>query len=344
MQFNDRFQGLNQRDRIERYMRLADSALQNYDLRDVTPTFIQHNGGVSYRLDGRNGQPLYLLKIAQPVGESGAIPPENITLVMQWLAAIAGESDIVVQEPIANQWEKLVTAVDFVDLNEPFHVTVQHWIEGEHVREEFTCEQVYRIGALMARLHEHSNSWTPRQRGHGVEQDEVWLAESVAQLRRVVDVGILTQSEWRTVELAMDRLAEIMRALGKGQDHWGAIHCDLHHENLLFHGDSVRPIDFHEFCVGHFPFDLGVTLYHIMYLYDVERRRALRDGYRSVRALPDASPQWAEAFLCAAAMSNLAFQVTIPGELASDHCARNIKEFANSFCSDLASEKPFVFD
>ena len=37
-------------------------------------------------------------------------------------------------------------------------------------------------------------------------------------------------------------------------------------------------------------------------------------------------------------------QVAITQEPASERFARNLKELASSFCSDLASGKPFVFE
>ena len=76
---------------------------------------------------------------------------------------------------------------------------------------------------------------------------------------------------------------------------------------------------------------------------DVAVRRAIRDGYGSVRSLSDAPPLWGEAFLCAAALGNLAFQVTLASEVASPHFARNVREFATSFCEGVAAGTPFVF-
>jgi hypothetical protein len=55
-QFNERFEGLEQSRQGERYMRLVDATLQHYGLEVVTPVFIQHNGGVTFRLNGEDAQ------------------------------------------------------------------------------------------------------------------------------------------------------------------------------------------------------------------------------------------------------------------------------------------------
>jgi len=343
-QFGERLDGLSESGQTERYVQLAAAALHHYDLGAVVPTFIQYNGGVTYRLDDLGGKPQYLLKIAEMAGETGGIPSARIALVMEWLASLAADSPLVVQEPVASRRGELVTRVDFPDLDDPFYVTVQRWIDGEHVREAFTLDQASRVGAMIAQLHDHSSRWTPSQLQHAFAYDDVWLAECLARLSRVVDAGILTEAEWRTVEAGVGKLALIMAALGKDREVWGGIHGDLHHENLLFHGESISPIDFGDFCLGHYLHDLGVILYHVMYLDDVAVRRAIRDGYREVRPLPGAPLLWGEAFLCAAALGNLAFQVTLTSQLSSPHFARNVKEFANSFCPRLATGTPFVFD
>jgi Ser/Thr protein kinase RdoA (MazF antagonist) len=342
-QFNEPIEALEEAGRARRYQQLAEAALRFYDLGDVTPHFIQHNGGVSYRLDGTDGHPLYLLKIAEAAGESGGIPPDRMELAMQWLKALSAGGEIVVQEPIASRDGSLVAEVPFSDLDDPFRVTAQRWLEGEHIHDAFTLEQSHRCGAMMATLHERSSRWAARSVRVVEEYDQAWLANSLATLSRAVTASILAAEERRTVEAGVARVAEIMGTLGMEPDVWGPIHRDLHHENLLFHGEHVYPIDFDDFVIGQFAYDLGVIFYHVMYLEVVAMRRAIRDGYRSVRAVPDV-PLWAESFLCAAALGNLAFQATLARERASEHFARNAREFATVFCAKLAKGTPFVLD
>jgi Ser/Thr protein kinase RdoA (MazF antagonist) len=341
-EFNQRFAELSPEQRGERYQRLAEAALRHYALDHLTPVFIRHNGGVTYRLDDPAGRPHALLKIGQPAGENGATPPRRLSLVLEWLAALARESPIAVQEPIRNAQGEWLTAVEVDDLSEPFHCAVQHWISGDHVRGAFTPLQAYRVGAMIGRLHEHSSRWTAHEPRAGMEQDESWLAHHLSKLSGVISLQILDAAEWRVVEAAADRIAEIMRALGRASDRWGSVHGDLHHENLLFHGEQVSPIDFGDLRLAHFPYDLGVLLYHLMYLDDAAVRRAVADGYRSVRHLPDDVPLWPEGFLCAGALSNLSFQTTIPRERSSALFARNVREFADVFCRRLVNGDQFV--
>jgi len=133
-----------------------------------------------------------------------------------------------------------------------------------------------------------------------------------------------------------------MRDLGEQPQVWGPIHGDLHHDNLLFDRDEIRPIDFDALSLAHYHADLGVTLYHIFY-QETTLRRALLDGYRSVRHLQDQHVFYLKAFLTRAAIDNLSFQISIPQQRMSQLFARNLRQLAGEFCDKLIVGQPFVF-
>jgi thiamine kinase-like enzyme len=129
----------------------------------------------------------------------------------------------------------------------------------------------------------------------------------------------------------------VMAGLGRGPAVWGPIHGDLHHGNILFNGGEVRLIDFGGFARTHFAHGLGTALYHVMY-QDADVRRALVRGYDA----PWLTEAVAGAAVCAAAIDNLAFQITIPRERASPLFARNARELADVFSRRLLGVEPFV--
>jgi hypothetical protein len=71
---------------------------------------------------------------------------------------------------------------------------------------------------------------------------------------------------------------------------------------------------------------------------EVAVRRALLEGYGADRP----SEEVAAAAVCAAAIDNLAFQITIPRERTSSLTARNLRELADVFCRRLLAGEPFV--
>jgi len=107
--------------RLERYHHLADAALAHYALEGATSVFIRHDAGVTCRVEARGGDERYLLKIAEPVGEGGGLGVERIRSVLVWLAALAQDTDVVVQEPVPNLGGELLSEVFFEDLCQPFY-------------------------------------------------------------------------------------------------------------------------------------------------------------------------------------------------------------------------------
>jgi Ser/Thr protein kinase RdoA (MazF antagonist) len=335
--FNAAFAGLDDRQRLDRYRRLAAAALEHYDLGPAEATFLAHNAGAAYRVETAAGE-RFVLKVAEPIGEGGGWAPEGIGTVLAWLAALARDTDLVVQEPVPNRLGGFLTAVAFPDLAEPFHCSVQRWVEGERVG-HFTPDHAHRIGLAVARLHRHGATWVPPELPAAADEWATgWVLERTGDLRGVVDLGLLSSEDWKTVEAAAARVDAVMAGLGRGPSVWGPIHGDLHHGNILFEGGEVRLIDFGGFSRTHLAHDLGTALYHVMY-QDLAVRRALAEGYGAGWL----GEEVAGAAVCAAAIDNLAFQLTIPRERASAHTARNVRELAGVFCRRFLAAEPFVF-
>ena len=337
--FNDRFEGLTPAQKEARYVRLAKACLEYYALSDPKITFIRHNAGVVYRVETADNA--YLLKIAEFIGdEPSAADPEPIRSGFLWLEALARETSMVVQRPIRNRDGELLAAISFPDLDRPIYCSLQQWIEGEHPRNP-SAEHGYQIGAMMAKLHQHGSEWIQGQELAAWKHDEPWLRENFEMFARVKPLAILSDAEWAAVEAAYDHIRALMQSLGREPDVWGPIHSDLHHTNLVIYKGAICPIDFGGLILSHYVYDLGVTLYHLMYL-EAPVRQALIEGYQSQRDLGQLPALSLEAYLCAAALANLAFNVNLPDQRTTDLFIRNVLEFAGVFCQKLVDGIPFA--
>ena len=56
------------------------------------------------------------------------------------------------------------------------------------------------------------------------------------------------------------------------------------------------------------------------------------------------APLALDAFVCVAALSNLAFQCTIPGQRESKLFRTNLNQFAAGYCTDLVDGRPFALE
>ena len=339
-EFNQRFQGLSKPQQQARYEQLALACLAHYPTVNGTITFIAHNAGIVYRIDSARDS--FVLKIAEPIGEGANYTiPDYLNIGFVWLDRIARELPLMVQQPIASQPDTFVTTVTVDDLSQPFYCTLQRWIDGQRLRDPSPA-QAHQIGVIMAQLHNHGRQWSHDKALEGWKYDAAWLSENLDGFAKVKSLNILSDAEWMTVEKAVDRILHVMQTLGTDASVWGPIHGDISQYNLLVrHDGTISPIDFGALVFAHYGYDLGVTLYHLMYL-DAATRKSLVEGYHTVRDMTSFGNMGLEAFLCMAGLSNLAFNVELPDQRTSTLFIRNVREFAATFCHNLINDIPFA--
>lgn len=87
---------------------------------------------------------------------------------------------------------------------------------------------------------------------------------------------------------ARAKLHAELAALPRDPEHFGMIHADLHHRNLVIDGEALSLIDFDDAGFGWYLNDLAVALMHHQLRPDFGRLQgALLAGYRAHRPLSD---------------------------------------------------------
>jgi len=326
---------------IQQYIELAEQALRHYALGATQLTFIQHNAGVVFRVAAPAMRQTYLLKLHARVGEGSNPSAAQLEVGMDWLASVERETDLVVQMPVVNTSGHFVSQVHTSDAT-PISCTMQHWLEGALPNGDFTAGQAMQIGAVMAKLHAHSQQ---HPLAHGLPamcHDASALAEHVHTLRMALDHELLPATSFAVIAAAHQQITTLMISLGTAPAVWGPVHGDLHYDNLLLYDAQVRPIDFTGLRLAHYLYDIGVTIYHI-YHQGPDIHHALMNGYRQIRALPVGDLRAIEAFVAYAAIDNLAWNSTIPAQVASALFRRNLQQLVEQFCAPVAENRPFLF-
>lgn len=334
--------GLTPNARHQRYLELAHTALALYALHAPHPVYLQHNSGIAYRVEIPSTGDRFLLKIHVSVG-LGAFPPvaDEIEARLEWLAAVRERTNLVVQAPVPNREGKLITWIADPDLPDPLLCTLQHWVEGEPPQGDLTSQQTHRVGVMMATLHAVGGQDANLRLRTLPRFEATAIAGWAADLRTALPLGLLTADDLAIIETTGMQLQRWMAQIGDDPDMWGPIHGDLHHDNLLFYHDEVRPIDFDGLQIAPYYLDLGTMLYHIHYQGAVAQQ-ALLAGYRQIRPLPDTYRRDLDAALICSAMGNLAFQITIPEQWTSVHLTRNLRQLVDAFCRSFIAETPIV--
>jgi Ser/Thr protein kinase RdoA (MazF antagonist) len=326
-------------ERAAAYDELAASAIAVFGVTAQKVLFLGHNSGAAYRVESADAGRL-LLKVHAPQGDSEPLSAHAILGGLQWLATIAEVTDLPVQTPLADPTGALLPTVQFRGLSLP--CSLQRWLEGEHV-DELTTDQAHAVGDLMGRWHALSEQRAATADG-AVHYDSRYLMHALDDLRVLAATGAVTQESWHTIEQATALACRVTDTIGRSADVFGVVHGDLNPDNIVVADDGTPQfIDLAQLALAPYLWDVGVALYQYSY-QDASVRRALVTGYRAARPAVTIPPLALEAFVCAAALTNLAFQCSIPAQRTSTLFHTNIHKFATGYCRDLVNGLPFALE
>ncbi len=239
---------------------LAVSALARYSLgtHELTPVGVSEN--TTFRVDAADGS-RYLLRVHRSSArlDPAFRSPAVIRSELQWLLALARETDLVVQAPVANRDGDLVTEVLSAQ-GEPVTCSVLRWIEGERFDQQRADAEVVarRCGGVSAAVSEHATDWSQPPGFTRPDYGAAWVEEMARELKPTVDCGFISAADYALFEQASDVVARAVTDLSA--DAWGLIHADLHPNNLVVKGTTVCPIDFSLCGFGPYLLDLATTL------------------------------------------------------------------------------------
>ncbi|MGA7730287.1 MAG: phosphotransferase [Chloroflexia bacterium] len=282
------FNTLGKRGQVARLKRVAEKALDDFGMREVSLTPLVHMANTTFRVETADGE-RYVIRIHTPA--NGSLTPgrteDQIRSEMEWLAALRRDTDLVVPVPVRTRDDKLLTRVEVEGVPEARVCVLFRWVDGRFMDEGLTPRHLERVGIFIARLHEHSTrQFVPPEGFIRPTPDALppQLADEIvntfAEVRPQEDVAV--------VRAVIEKMQLVLEALGTGPDVFGLIHADLHQWNYLFRKGEVRAIDFDDCGWAHFLYDLTVTLSELPHTQEYPQlRAALLKGYRSVRPLPE---------------------------------------------------------
>jgi Ser/Thr protein kinase RdoA (MazF antagonist) len=299
---------------------LASTALQSWGKQTKDIRLVKMRENAVFRVvDSRGGV------FAMRVHREGYHSDDALRSELQWIAALRDwDVDVPTVVP-AIDGSLLITAWG-PGVDVPRRIDLFEWIDGRPLG---TSERglddglrdvgntYFKVGNLMARLHDHASDWifpSGFQRRswdlHGlVGEEPLW--------GRFWDLGALKQAERDLLVRARNRVRLKLGELARSNDRphrFGLIHADFVPENLLLTADGiVKLIDFDDAGFGWHMFDVATALYFIQENRDYETARAsLVDGYRAKRDLPDELIEQLPVFMTARGFTYLGWAHTRP--------------------------------
>jgi Ser/Thr protein kinase RdoA (MazF antagonist) len=280
-----KFAELSVEEQIDSLTPIAQLALSHYGIESSELENINHEYNSTFAVTSADGA-RYALRININSGRTVS----NIAGETFFIDSLAKAGGFRVALPIANAGGELVTTLYHQASERDLYCVLFNWLEGEDLGDEPTIEQVFEVGKLMAQLHNATAGLElPTNAELPVFDDFMWHVEDLllgSSSQLSVEEKETTSSGRTAIEKVISELyANNMKQL---------IHADLHGWNLKWHNNSLSVFDFDDCGIGLPIQDLATAIY---YLDTEEQEVALKQGYASVRSLPDFTDYQMKALL-----------------------------------------------
>jgi Ser/Thr protein kinase RdoA (MazF antagonist) len=274
---------------VEELQERALAALGEWGLLPQEPELLKYRENAVFKVRLADGG-----KAALRLHRPGYHSEQALLSELQWMDDLR-RNGLSVPQPIATGDGRLLVGLEG---DEKQFADLIGWVDGAQLGETgkplgYTSEQIaplfYAVGAAMAEMHKISDRWTPPAHFSRNAWDADGLLGEAPVWGRFWDcAGISSDDRDFLTRLRAD-LIQRLQAISADLD-YGLIHADLVRENVLVSGDRVAMIDFDDCGYGWRLFDISTALLrnrrepHYPLIKD-----SLVDGYRSKRALSDAT-------------------------------------------------------
>jgi len=189
------------------------------------------------------------------------------------------------------------------------------WVDGELMNDlgrvekgmkSELCGRYRRLGALAARLHNHSQAWSPPPGFVRHSWDEDGLFGEEPRMGRFWDHPALTPQQRREFLKARIVLQGLLKKLGKHESNYGLIHADFLPDNIIVNADKLTLIDFDDSGYGWHLYEMGTALLpQIKQPFFDDIVAAYLEGYRSEREFSKDDEEALPAFLMICSLNYL---------------------------------------
>jgi len=270
------FIALSKRAQVSRMRAVAVEALRSFPVSVGRLTLLEHGFNTTFRIDTTDGT-----KLAMRINVNSRRSAANIAAELQWIDALARDTDLMVAAPLRTVTGDLVASIYSPDLGRDLSVALFSWLNGRDLGEAPTLEKMRAAGQVMAKLHDHGATWRPTDGAEMSVFDEPFWTFPDRLTPENLGIG---DGDLAVIRAMVDRSTSTMTKLfaaGTLQP----IHTDLHNWNMKWYRGRLSVFDFDDSGIGLPIQDLAVATYYRRPGHD--HVDALFEGYVSVRPLPE---------------------------------------------------------
>ena len=221
-----------------------------------------------------------------------------LTSELKWMEALKKEGikvPNVIKLPTGNLFAKVKAIPDTLQ------VDMLEWLPGNSLGslEEGlnpsiinTGEIFENIGALIARLHNHSSMWRLPTGFTRHKWDRNGLTGEEPLWGKFWELPELNKDEKKLILKTHEVTRKDLKSIGKPRSLYGLIHADLNLDNMLFYGSQISAIDFDDCGFGWHLFDIATASISFDGHENINKTtQSVIKGYRTLRDLSDQTIQ-----------------------------------------------------
>lgn len=295
------FYQLTYRGRALRLRQMALLALEEYDLEVKSLRLVTNMTNGIFRVDTSDGNK-YMLRITDPLGSHCL---EEIRSEMMWLAALHQDSDLGVPKPVHTRKGEIAITVSIKSVPESRHCTVFSWVPGVNLANRLSIENMYKLGAFTASLHNHAENFNPPP-GFQIRKLNKVFPYSDPDFPNVEPVVIFDEQyrhlfpdrRIKVYHQAIESVQHTLDRLYANESGLRVTHNDLHQWNVKLYRGKLFVLDFEDLAWGYPVQDIATTFF---YFQQQEQRQAyteaFKDGYTNIASWPEDHPGQIEVFI-----------------------------------------------
>jgi Ser/Thr protein kinase RdoA (MazF antagonist) len=292
------FYDLTPQGRSRRLRRVAQAALESYDVPDPALQVLSTETNAVFRVDSGNAR--YVLRVGR--GGNIAHSLQQVRSETSFLASLHRSRDVRVPVPVSNRSGEMVTQVEVAGVPDRRNCVLFEWLPGRLLDGRLTRANLEAYGTLAGQLHAYAESFAPPDWFSIVRYDRVFPFDEPVVLFDPRRSSFVTE-EQREVFVAAAGV--VQQAIDDLADHEPprVLHGDLHLWNILVDGSELAAFDFEDLMWGWPVQDLGITLYYLQREDNyTDLLAAFRTGYEKIRPWPDRTGRETDTFIAGRAL------------------------------------------
>jgi len=289
------YSALTVRGQACRLRQLALNALTYYALDVARLRLITNDMNGIFRIDSRDGQK-FILRVTMPEGGHNH---DHVAAEMDWLAALARNTDLSVPRPLPAKDGSLVVEAGADGVPEARLCEVFSWVDGQDLAEDMSTSNISKLGELMAGLHMHALTYRPPSDLALLRFDRVFPFPEPVVLFDEVFFPLFPAARRLVYERGIAWAQESIDRLNASSEPMRIIHGDLHQWNVRNRRGVLASIDFEDLMLGWPVQDIATTLYYFDSKDFARLHSAFQEGYTRRSSWPERNAGEIDSFIAA---------------------------------------------